>query len=169
MRFRKILFFERIKYEKNCSYIFSGVTCDDFGKHPICYAKWGGGNSPKTANSSLKYGWWQTSSKDKQGRFIGGELGFSNGWIGQNSIEYIIGGDSTFVPHINMIGGYQWYFLDKPWLHLGLRLKGYLGYSNYSVDNSHHLSNITSHTIHTGIEVGAIYDFVQYKEHTLGV
>lgn len=31
MRFRKILFFERIKYEKNCSYIFSGVTCDDFG------------------------------------------------------------------------------------------------------------------------------------------
>lgn len=70
-----------------------------------------------------------------------------------------------------MIGGYQWYFLDKPWLHLGLRLKGYLGYSNYSVDNSHNdsISNITSHAIHTGIEVGAIYDFVQYKEHTLGI
>ena len=129
----------------------------------------GGGNSPKTANSSLKDGWWQTSSKNKQGGFIGGELGFSDGWIGVNSNADIISADTTFVPHINMIGGYQWYFLDKPWLHLGLRLKGYLGYSNYSVDNSHHLSNITSYAIHTGIEVGAIYDFVQYKEHTLGV
>ena len=32
MRFsQKIFIFERIRYEKNCSYIFGGVNYDDFG------------------------------------------------------------------------------------------------------------------------------------------
>ena len=111
-------------------------------------------------------GWWETSSKDKQGGFIGAELGF-----GETSV-YLQGGFSGtgISPNITIFGGYQWYFTDYPYFHLGLRIRGYLGsyhgadVSYYSWSTPH---SVSAHSLQGGVEPAFIWDFLDYKKHTL--
>ena len=123
-------------------------------------------------NAKEKDGWWQNSSKTKQGAFIGAEFGLGETYIGL--LSSAVAG-SGFSPNINLIGGYHWYFMDEPYFHLGLRLKGHFGYSYHGADlYAYGLSNNGSsisadvHSIQGGIEPSFIWDFLDYKKHTLG-
>lgn len=103
-------------------------------------------------------GWWETSSKDKQGGFIGAELGF-----GETSV-YLQGGFSGtgISPNINIFGGYHMVFTDYPYFHLGLRIRGYL--------DSYHGADVSYYSWSTPHSVSAhslIWDFLDYKKHTL--
>lgn len=123
----------------------------------------GGGGQIEVAE-----GWWETSSKDKQGGFIGAELG-----LGETSV-YLQGGFSGtgISPNINIFGGYQWYFTDYPYFHLGLRLRGHLGYSYHGADVSYYSwstpHSVSAHSLQGGVEPAFIWDFLDYKKHTLG-
>lgn len=100
-------------------------------------------------------------------------------------------------PHfpINFQFGYQWYFTQT----MGLRLKGYVGYSNYfkelrnesytdtdtgyyDSDTGNQISadftstrdtkvviNLDSHAIQYGVELAYIWDFLEKGKHTLGL
>lgn len=114
--------------------------------------------------------------KPKTGAFVGGEIGFGSayagawgpryGWLGYNN-GYLA------VP-INVFGGYQWYFYDKPYFNLGVRVRGHLGYTNYNADLSYYWYDynnvtLTSNAFALGAEAAFMWDFFDYKEHTVGV
>ena len=75
-----------------------------------------------------------------------------------------------FSPNLNVMGGYQWYFMDEPYFHLGLRLKGHLGYSYYGADLGYYtnVGSASTHSLQIGVEPSFIWDVLQYKQHTLG-
>lgn len=87
---------------------------------------------------------WHTTKAQKTGGFVGAELGFAPWWS------------------VGAMGGYQWYFYDKPYFHLGLRLVGHLDYSVVS------LGSTSAHSIGLGIAPHFIWDFLNIDEHTLG-
>lgn len=91
---------------------------------------------------------WQVTTTQKQGAFVGAELGFAPWW------------------GVSAIGGYQWYFYDKPHFHLGLRLTGRLSYSLNSTD--YYMYNYTSHIVGIRVVPAFIWDFLNIDEHTLG-
>lgn len=119
----------------------------------------------KASGGGQKEGWWELSSKQKQGGFIGGEFGVGGAYV------CVLGascGDG-FSPNLNVMGGYQWYFMDEPFFHLGLRLKGHLGYSYYGADLGYYGRYAAStHSLQIGVEPSFIWDVLQYKKHTLG-
>lgn len=84
---------------------------------------------------------WHIPLETKEGGYVGAEFGFAPSW------------------DIGVIGGYQWYFYDKPYFHLGVRLAGHLNYS-YSDNN---------HSILIGLAPQFIWDFLNIDSHTLGV
>ena len=73
------------------------------------------------------------------------------------------------------MGGYQWYFYDRKWFHLGVALRAHIGYTNYNVKMSDYYTNrgmtfdITAHGIQYGMEAQFIWDFLNIDAHTLGV
>lgn len=67
---------------------------------------------------------------------------------------------------VSAIGGYQWYFYDKPQFHLGLRLTGRLSYSFNPTEYISYSSNW--HTIGIRVVPAFIWDFLNIDEHTLG-
>ncbi|MGX2972817.1 outer membrane beta-barrel protein [Helicobacter sp. T3_23-1059] len=83
--------------------------------------------------------------------------------------------DHTAIP-INIFGGYQWYFYDRPWFHFGVRVRGHIGYSNYNTKmsdyNSLYSTNVdfalSSHAIQYGVEAQFLWDFLNMGQHTLG-
>ncbi len=95
--------------------------------------------------------------------------------------------DTTYSPKfdipINIIGGYQWYFYNKPHFNLGLRFKAYLGYSiTYMREELHDYSNIDGdvynidqttdligHNLYYGADAQFLWDFLDRGSHTLGV
>ncbi|MGX2982457.1 hypothetical protein [Helicobacter sp. 23-1045] len=83
---------------------------------------------------------WHTTKEQKTGGFVGAELGFAPGWS------------------VGAVGGYQWYFLDKPYFHLGLRLVGHLDYSGY----------VSVHSVGIGVAPHFVWDFLNIDSHTLG-
>lgn len=87
---------------------------------------------------------WHTTKEQKTGGFVGAELGFAPGWS------------------VGAVGGYQWYFYDKPYFHLGLRLVGHLDYSMAAA------GNISGHSVGIGIAPHFVWDFLNIDEHTLG-
>lgn len=91
---------------------------------------------------------WQVGTAQKQGAFVGAELAFAPWW------------------GVSAIGGYQWYFYDKPHFHLGLRLTGRLSYSFNSTNYA--LYDYTSHSIGIRVVPAFIWDFLNIDEHTLG-
>lgn len=137
------------------------------------------------------------SSNPKTGGFIGGEFSASMTIPKSESEVYPsahIYVDTTYSPKfdipINIIGGYQWYFYNKPHFNLGLRFKAHLGYS-YSyqkitvIDQRTHYSDFTgdfmgsqysetnakyiNHTMYYGAEAQFLWDFLDRGSHTLGV
>lgn len=91
---------------------------------------------------------WQVTTAQKQGAFAGAELAFAPWW------------------GVSAIGGYQWYFYDKPQFHLGLRLTGRLSYSFNPTEYALYSSNW--HTIGIRVVPAFIWDFLNIDEHTLG-
>ena len=84
--------------------------------------------------------------------------------------------DSVIFP-INIMGGYQWYFYNRKWFHLGVALRTHIGYTNYNVvledyyvySYKYGILDITAHGIQYGMEAQFIWDFLNIGAHTLGV
>lgn len=113
--------------------------------------------------------------KPKTGGFVGGEFGFGSSYATTENIDgyYTPSGNGTAFP-INVFGGYQWYFYDRPWFHFGVRVRGHIGYSNYNADISRYLYGgrlniaLSAHAIQYGAEAQFLWDFLNMGEHTLG-
>lgn len=94
---------------------------------------------------------------------------------------------SVAIP-IYIIGGYQWYFYNKPHFNLGLRVNGYVGYvynkmktkdieEHYHTDttdayldtNREAITINNMHYIYYGAEAQFLWDFLDRGSHTLGV
>ncbi|MGX2982310.1 hypothetical protein [Helicobacter sp. 23-1045] len=93
---------------------------------------------------------WTISAKSKEGAFVGADFEFAPGWS------------------IAAIGGYQWYFYDKPHFHLGVRLMGRVGYSYSSYDYPFSSYSIDYHTVGIRVAPQFIWDFLSIGKHTLG-
>lgn len=151
-------------------------TTQNTNTKPTTQKSNGGGGSNKEWNDPYKVG----IKKPKTGGFVGGEFGFGSAYsyadvyFYQNNGSYnnLWGGsDHTAIP-INVFGGYQWYFYDRPWFHFGVRVRGHIGYSNYNTDitpyyNYWYLNNnasanleISSHAIQYGVEAQFLWDFL---------
>lgn len=123
--------------------------------------------------------------KPKTGGFVGGEIGFGGAytWIdayiynaqGQYQGNYWGSSDHTAIP-LNVFGGYQWYFYDRPWFHFGVRVRGHIGYTNYNTEVANYrwaygnnvTLSISSHAIQYGAEAQFLWDFLNMGKHTLG-
>lgn len=77
---------------------------------------------------------------------------------------------------INLMGGYQWYFYNRPWFHLGVAIKAHIGYTNYNEkfedyrsDSRWWASELTTHGIQYGLEAKFLWDFLNKGNHSLGV
>lgn len=58
-------------------------------------------------------------------------------------------------------------------MHFGLRLRGHLGYGNHGGDLSYYYYygdtiSASVHSLQGGVEASFIWDFLEYKNHTLG-
>ncbi len=91
----------------------------------------------------------------KTGGFIGANIGFGlpTGIPGSHSASF----------KLEAGGGYQWYFYNKPYFHLGVRGRAYLEYENFRKTDA----------IAFGMDVAILWDFLdmgsQMRRHTLGV
>ena len=119
---------------------------------------------------------WQSNAFDKTGGFLGFEYGL--GFV-KVSID---GGESALKSghlssYINIIAGYQWYFLSAKWAHLGLRFGGGVGYSSYGVrdkfvladNNNNERVEIEAHNVRYGADLALVWDFLDSYIHTLGI
>lgn len=128
------------------------------------------------------------SSNPKTGGFIGGEFTIAiqkaNDTLVSDDVVYQSHTFSPIItPNINIIGGYQWYFYNKPHFNLGLRFNVYLGYSiMYSREELHEYTNIAGdvynidqttdniyHSLYYGADAQFLWDFLDRGSHTLGV
>ncbi len=113
----------------------------------------------------------------KTGGFIGGEFGFGSGYADTSyyTIGYGLYNFGYLVVPVNVFGGYQWYFYDRPHYMLGVRVRGHFGYTNYNANLSRYWArnsgnaSLTSHAIQYGAEAQLIWDFLDYESHTLGM
>ena len=118
--------------------------------------------------------------KPKTGGFVGGEFGIGSAYSYANTYPSGLSrsGSSTHSTFpINVFGGYQWYFYDRPWFHFGVRVRGHIGYTNYNTSFSdwwywgyrdNVKFSISSHAIQYGVEAQFLWDFLNMGEHTLG-
>ena len=111
---------------------------------------------------------WSVSADEKSGGFFGFEVGLGGAKISRYGIA-----KNVIAPQTNLIFGYQWYFLDVPWAHLGLRFSGHIGYENYNNDNlgrdTYTEHSISVHGIQYGADLGLMWDFVDSANHTFGI
>ena len=110
---------------------------------------------------------WSVSADEKSGGFFGFEVGLGGAKISRGYSKNII------ASQYNLIFGYQWYFLDVPWAHLGLRFSGHIGYANYYDDkyasDNYTEHSISAHGIQYGADLGLMWDFVDTAKHTFGI
>ena len=136
----------------------------------------GGGGNNNAWNDPYKVG----IKKPKTGAFVGAELGIGSAYssaysYGINYYSYSGSSSHSSFP-INIFGGYQWYFYDRPWFHFGVRVRGHIGYANYNSEfsdwgyyyNRNTKYSISSHAIQYGVEAQFLWDFLNMGEHTLG-
>lgn len=83
---------------------------------------------------------------------------------------------NSIVFPINLMGGYQWYFYNRPWFHLGVAIKVHIGYTNYNekfydsyYDGRWYATDMTAHGIQYGLEAKFLWDFLNKGNHSLGV
>lgn len=116
-------------------------------------------------------------SNPKTGGFVGGEFGLTiwdyhsgyNYADPKNTVTYL---DDQPGFAINIIGGYQWYFYNKPYFHLGVRAKGWLGYGYKEVKYKNNYENYYSAVAHNfafGSDLAFLWDFVNVDKHSFGV
>ncbi len=116
-------------------------------------------------------------SNPKTGGFVGGEFGLTIGdWY--SSYNYVEPKNTGTVIEnppgfaINVVGGYQWYFYNKPYFHLGVRAKGWLGYGYQTYKYKNNYENYYqgfNHTFNFGSDVAFLWDFVNVDKHSFGV
>lgn len=133
-------------------------------------------STESTANPNAEQGssLWSVSADEKSGGFLGFEVGvgvakmkFGNndGGLNKNLL--------TIYPQL--IFGYQYYFLDVPWAHLGFRLSmnvGYtFGYDYKFVHKTDEALNVefSAGGIRYGADFGFMWDFVDSAKHTFGI
>ena len=118
-------------------------------------------------------------SNPKTGGFVGGELGLtgfdwyaSRGYDNQNRYHLVTSIDNLPGFAINIIGGYQWYFYNKPYFHLGVRAKGWLGYGYHQREYKNNYENyyyVYEHIFNIGSDLAFLWDFVNVDKHSFGV
>lgn len=130
-----------------------------------------GGGVESTSNQQYTFG----IKEPKTGGFVGGEFGIGSAIasIPWRISGYAYGGsnyDYVVVP-LNIFGGYQWYFYDRPHYTFGIRVRGHIGYTNYNTTFKgwHTSASLTSNSIQYGVEGQLLWDFLDYKEYTLGM
>lgn len=100
-------------------------------------------------------------------------------WLSTNNVrtgyaQFYDSKNSVVFP-INLMGGYQWYFYNRPWFHLGVAIKAHIGYTNYNDDFEDYnsgiwfASQVTAHGIQYGLEAKFLWDFLNKGNHSLGV
>lgn len=127
----------------------------------------GGGESQNKSAPSQQYTFG--IKEPKTGGFIGGEFG-----IGGASARIAgSGGNSGYaVVPLNIFGGYQWYFYDRPHYAFGIRVRGHIGYTNYNTKIKFRIGDsisLTSNAIQYGAEAQIVWDFLDYEAHTIGL
>lgn len=132
----------------------------------------GGGESQNKSAPSQQYTFG--IKEPKTGGFIGGEFGVggasariayandNNGVTAGSNLGYAV------VP-LNIFGGYQWYFYDRPHYAFGIRVRGHIGYTNYNTTIKKRNISLTSNAIQYGAEAQIVWDFLDYMEHTAGL
>ena len=135
----------------------------DFGSTNSAHSTTPKTNRPCTQGKLGKYA--------PTGCFVGVEVGVAFG------VDNTIWGTSGFprAPRdssgvslpITINGGFQWYFLAN----MGVRVRGNLGYSAHFADMSYggiDSINATNHSLHYGVEVSYLYDFIATTKRTFG-
>ena len=121
---------------------------------------------------------WQSNADEKTGGFLGFEYG-----LGLTKASIGVGDNTLKTAHlssyINIIAGYQWYFLDADWAHLGLRFGVGVGYSSYGIrdkfvlssenSNNDTLLEVEAHNVRYGADFALVWDFLDSYVHTLGI
>ena len=111
---------------------------------------------------------WSVSADEKSGGFFGFEVGLGGAKIWRYGYSR-----NSISSQYNLIFGYQWYFLDVPWAHLGLRFSGHIGYAPYYKDkyfsNEYTEQSISAHGVQYGADLGLMWDFVDSAKHTFGI
>ena len=75
--------------------------------------------------------------------------------------------EAKLTAYTNAFGGYQFYFFDKPYFHLGFRFRAHLGYGNYNEYGNG--TTLYSHALQYGTEAQFLWDFVNAGRKTIGV
>lgn len=130
-----------------------------------------------TANPNAEQGssLWSVSADEKSGGFLGFEVGAGSAKLRFGKDKGTFSANS-FVTYYNLIFGYQYYFLDVPWAHLGFRIGANLGngthwMSHKITDNNDSSKYIKFNTggFMYGAELGFMWDFVDSANHTFGI
>ena len=116
-------------------------------------------------------------SNAKTGGFVGGELGLIAAEFYSPYNYANTKGNTTLLENppglaINIIGGYQWYFYNKPYFHLGVRAKGWLGYGYHTHKDKNDYENYyqnVDHLFNFGSDVAFLWDFLNSDSHSFGV
>lgn len=126
--------------------------------------KVGGGES--TSSQQYTFG----IKEPKTGGIVGGEFGIGSATAGIR-IDGAYGIASYPIVPLNIFGGYQWYFYDRPHYTFGVRVRGHIGYTNYNTTFKgwYSSASLTSNSIQYGVEGQLLWDFLDYKEHTAGM
>ncbi len=135
-------------------------------------------SAESTANPNAEQGssLWSVSADEKSGGFLGFEVGAGNANVrfGKDMGTFSA---NSFVTYYNLIFGYQYYFLDVPWAHLGFRIGANLGTSthwmSFKITDSNDSSKYTQFSagglLKYGAELGFMWDFVDSANHTFGI
>ena len=140
------------------------------------------------------------SSNNKTGGFVGGEIsifikdtGIRDAdytepfYNGTKRVTYTVSPKVMVQTPIYLVGGYQWYFYNKPHFNLGLRFNGRLGYL-YSVaevkfqsygsgsyggvdmiENQRITQKSVDHILLYGTDAQFLWDFLDRDKHSFGV
>lgn len=121
---------------------------------------------------------------EASGCFIGGEVGLAitDNWFWFNNANLPLISNETLTPNkttlnvpINLIFGYQWYYMQNQ----GLRVKANIGYTNYNVDfkikyqenteQGESQYKFNNNALQYGLELAWLWDFMRKGKHTLGL
>lgn len=122
-----------------------------------------GGGEKSTSSQQYTFG----IKEPKTGGIVGGEFGIGSATAGIR-IDGAYGIASYPIVPLNIFGGYQWYFYDRPHYTFGVRVRGHIGYTNYNTTfkGLYSSASLTSNSIQYGVEGQLLWDFLDYKEHT---
>lgn len=109
------------------------------------------------------------------GCFVGAEIGYAGSVSNYMNADipgnYSFDTQTTYALPINVIFGWQWYFKES----MGLNIKAHIGYAGYGSDiklfdtTQNANDKLNSSTLHYGLEVSYLYDFITGPKHAFGI